>query len=83
MCDMQTFQNVNADVWGRLRAKAQEKGVTVDSNSGTKSKLGVKVFWNYDPGTEVLQIQVLSAFVFGCKRATGMVDATVQSCMTG
>ena len=60
----QIFKGVSPEQFARLSVKAQAAGIGLSGNSGTTSKFGVEVEWNYAPETRELTLQCLSAPFF-------------------
>ena len=56
--------------------KAQAGGLNLSGNSGTASKFGVDVAWNYDPAKQELTFQCLSVPFF---MKTGDVNAKIEA----
>jgi len=60
-CKLQTFQDVTPAVFGDLISKAKAAtGVAIAGNSGEATANKFKLSWNYDPASQVLQIQCLA-----------------------
>jgi hypothetical protein len=55
----QVFSNITPEQFSTLTAKAHTAGIDLDSNSGTASKFGVEVSWNYVPETGQLTLHCL------------------------
>ena len=60
----QVFMGVSSEQFARLSVKAQAAGIGLNGNSGTTSKFGVEVEWNYSPETQELTIECLNAPFF-------------------
>jgi hypothetical protein len=60
----QVFTNITPEQYDRLAAKARASGIELTGNSGTASKLGVEVGWNYNPIAQSLTIQCLKTPFF-------------------
>lgn len=58
------FSGVTPNQFAKLSVHAQAKGIHIDGNSGTASKFGVEVAWNYVPETGQLTFECLKAPVF-------------------
>ncbi len=72
----QVFNGVTAAQYERLVDKAKAAGIELSGNSGTASKYGVEIAWNYVPETQVLTLHTLKAPFF-MKAAD--VDAKIES----
>lgn len=71
----QVFNGITPDQYAKLAEKARAAGIDVSGDSGTASKFGVEVTWNYSPADQVLTMQCLKAPFF-MSRAD--VDARIQ-----
>jgi hypothetical protein len=60
----QVFSGITPDQYAKLTAKAEGAGITLGGNSGTASKFGVEVAWNYSPETQELTLQCLRTPIF-------------------
>jgi hypothetical protein len=55
----QTFSGITPERYASLLQKAQASGINLSGNSGTASKLGIEVAWNYSQATQELTFQCL------------------------
>jgi hypothetical protein len=60
----QVFSGIAPEQYDRLIQKAQAAGLAIGGNSGTASKFGVEINWNYAPESQKLSIQCLSTPFF-------------------
>lgn len=60
----QVFSNITPAQYEILIQKANDAGLGLTGNSGTASKFGVDVAWDYSPEKSRLTIQCLSAPFF-------------------
>jgi len=60
----QLFANVSPAQFTLLTQKAQSAGIAISGNSGSASKMGVEVAWNYSPETQQLSLQCLKTPFF-------------------
>ncbi|HUN86021.1 MAG TPA: hypothetical protein VMU48_16705 [Terracidiphilus sp.] len=58
------FSNITPAQFAALTAKANSAGMNLAGNSGTASKFGVEVTWNYSPDTQQLTLQCLKTPIF-------------------
>jgi hypothetical protein len=72
----QVFTGITPEQYEVLAAKAKAAGIDIAGNSGTASKFGVEISWNYSPETKELTLQTLKTPFF-MKAAD--VDAKVKS----
>ena len=72
----QVFTGITPDQYAKLADKARATGIELNGNSGTASKFGVEVTWNYSPADQVLTIQCLKAPFF---MSTADVDTRIQN----
>ena len=81
-CAMQTFSAISQDQFNCLLSKAAAAGLPLNGNSGTASKSGFTIQWNYDPAASVLEIQCLSnPFFVPCSSVNGKIHDLVEECM--
>ncbi|HEV2709168.1 MAG TPA: hypothetical protein VGU67_03045 [Edaphobacter sp.] len=65
MADTQTFSNIDAAKWERIKAAIKAKtGIEIDSNVGTKGAKGVSITWTYNPVSLDLAATLLSRKFF-------------------
>ncbi len=55
----QVFSGITPENYATLIAKAQAAGLNLSGNSGTATKFGVEMAWNYSAEARVLTIQCL------------------------
>ena len=55
----QVFSNITPEQFSSLTAKAHAAGIDLAGNTGTASKFGVEVSWNYVPETRQLTLLCL------------------------
>jgi hypothetical protein len=60
----QVFSGISPEQFAKLTVKAQAAGIDLGGNSGTASKFGVEVSWNYSPESQQLTLQCLSTPFF-------------------
>jgi hypothetical protein len=60
------FHGITRAIFARLRTKARQNGITVVRPAGEAVKDGVKICWNYDSDTELLEV--------GCVHAPFWID---------
>ena len=58
-CAPQVFSGITPEQYTVLTAKAKTAGIDLNGNSGTASKFGVEVAWNYVPEKQELTLQCL------------------------
>jgi hypothetical protein len=75
----QIFSPVTLAQYETLIQRAQAAGIALTGDSGTASRFGVEVTWNYSAETQKLEIQCLSTPFF-VKAAD--VDAKIRSVVT-
>jgi hypothetical protein len=81
-CAKQTFTNISQQQFSCIVQQAQSNfGISIGGNSGTASKSGVTVAWNYDPNAQTLDIQCTDApFFLGCGTINSKIHDIVDSC---
>ena len=60
----QVFNNVTPAQFAALTEKAHSAGISISGNSGSATKMGVEVSWDYSPETGRLTLQCLKAPFF-------------------
>ena len=55
----QVYSGITPEQYATLLQKAQANGLNLSGNSGTASKFGVEVSWNYSQPTQELTFQCL------------------------
>jgi hypothetical protein len=72
----QVFQGVTPEQYARLVEKAKGAGIDLAGPSGTASKFGVEVSWNYAAETQELTLHCLKAPFF---MSTSDIDTKIQT----
>ena len=57
--DPQVFSNIAPEQYARLIEHARAAGIDLSGNTGTVTKFGVEVSWNYSPAKRELVLQCL------------------------
>lgn len=70
------FHGITPERYARLVEKARGAGIEMQGNSGSATKFGVEVEWNYSPETQELTLQCLRTPFF---LTAADVDAKIQS----
>lgn len=79
----QVFYGITPDAYARLIQKANASGVALSGNSGTASKYGVEVAWNYSPELQQLTLQCLkSSMFFRTQDVEGKLQSLVKEVLT-
>ncbi len=60
----QIFSGIAPGQYATLVEKAKKAGIELSGNSGTATKLGVEVAWNYSPETQQLTLHCLKTPFF-------------------
>lgn len=55
------FGGVTRAIFSRLRKRAKQNGIAVVRPSGEAVKDGVRIHWNYDPDSQVLEVECVHA----------------------
>jgi hypothetical protein len=75
----QVFKGITPEQYATLIEKARAAGFDLAGNSGTVSKFGVEVAWNYAPETAELTFQCLSTpFFLKPEDVMGKIQALVK-----
>jgi len=73
------FRGVTPDKYARLVEKARAAGIELNGNSGTASKFGVEIAWNYSPEAQELTLQCLKTpFFMSAADANKRIQTLVQ-----
>ncbi len=72
----QVFNNVTPEQYARLVEKARAAGIDLNGNTGTASKYGVEIAWNYSPEAQELSLQTVKAPFF---MSASDVDSRIHS----
>lgn len=70
------FHGITPEKYARLVEKARNAGIEMQGNSGSATKFGVEVAWNYSPETQDLTLQCLRTPFF---LTAADVDAKIRS----
>jgi hypothetical protein len=62
--DPLAFSRITPEQFATLCAKAKDAGIELDGSSGTTSKYGVEVRWDYDTAQRRLVLEVLKTPFF-------------------
>ena len=75
-----SFRGITRAVFARLRRKAAKSGITVVNPRGEAVRDGVRIEWEYDAATEVLDVECVRA-PFWIDRATihGRLSDEIES----
>jgi hypothetical protein len=80
-CAAPVFSGITQAHFACLVAKAATQGIDIAGDSGSASKDGLTVTWNYEPETESLTIQCVSApFFLGCGTINANIHNLIDSC---
>jgi hypothetical protein len=75
----QVFSGITSDQYASLLQKAQANGIDLSGNSGTASKFGVEVAWNYSQATQELTFQCLrTPFFMKPEDVNARIEAMVK-----
>jgi hypothetical protein len=64
----ETFRGITRAIFSRLRKKASKAGIQVVSPKGEAVKDGVVIRWDYDPGSELLEVECRAPFWINSNR---------------
>ena len=80
-CEVQTFSGMTQEHFACLLQEAQSSGINISGNSGTASRDGITLTWNYDPASQVLTVQCTDKPVFlMCGVITSQISDLVNNC---
>lgn len=60
----QIFDNISPAQFDTLIAKARDAGIDISGESGSATKFGIAIAWNYSPQSRQLTLQCLSTPFF-------------------
>jgi hypothetical protein len=79
----QTFRGITRALFARLRKRASRIGFPVAKRVGSAKKDGIRIHWNYDPQSEVLEVQCSTPFWINSGRVNEElrreIEATIRS----
>lgn len=70
------FHGVTPERFARLVKEAHSAGIDLEGNSGTASKFGIEIAWNYTPENQELTLQCLKTPFF---MSMADVDAKIRT----
>jgi hypothetical protein len=80
-CAAQVFSGITASRFQCLIAKAAANGIEISGNSGSASKDGITIAWNFDPDAGSLTLQCTDSPIFmPCGVINGKLEQLVESC---
>jgi hypothetical protein len=80
-CEVQAFSGITQEHFACLLQKAQSSGINISGTSGTASRSGITIAWNYDPAAQVLNIQCTDKpMILGCGVITSQIRDLVNNC---
>ncbi len=81
-CAAQIFSSVTTAQFNCLVQEAESSfGITISGNSGTQSKDGVTITWDYDPNAETLSLQCTDKpFFLSCGTINSKIHDLVDAC---
>jgi predicted HTH transcriptional regulator len=75
----QVFPGVTAAQFATLAAKAKAAGIDLSSNSGTATKFGVEIAWEYAPENQKLTLRCLrTPFFVKSEEVNAKIQALVK-----
>jgi hypothetical protein len=79
----QMFRGITRAIFARLRRKASKSGIHVASPVGNAVKDGVKIQWNYNAASELLEVECSAPFWINSieinRRLRREIEATLRS----
>lgn len=80
-CAKQTFTDITQSQFDCLVSRARTVGIAIVGNSGSTSKDGITVAWNFDAASQTLQIQCTDhPFYAPCGSINGKIHEIVDGC---
>lgn len=75
-----SFRGITRAVFARLRKKAAQNGIPIARQAGEAAKDGVKIRWNYDPDSELLEVEcVKTPFWIDAARVNQRLSLEIQA----
>ncbi len=82
-CAMLSYNNVTQAAWQCGIEKAASFGVEITSNTGTATKSGFTIAWNYNPDAQTLTLQCTdSPFFVPCSAINSQINNAVEQCLS-
>jgi hypothetical protein len=82
-CDAKVFQNITQARFDCLVAKAKAANFHIEGTSGTVSKSGAKVTYNYDPAAKQLTIQCIDKpWIVSCDFVYAQLVPFINGCIS-
>ena len=75
----QIFGGISRRIFARLRRTASKAGIHVASPKGEAMKDGIKIVWDYDPGTEKLEVECKVPFWIDANRINSDVRRQIEA----
>jgi len=80
-CVEQNFTGFTPERFDCLVQKAEAAGIDITGNSGTASRDGIEITWNFDPTAQTLIIQCIAAPpLVPCGMINTKIRSLVDSC---
>jgi len=80
-CAAQVFSGISPAQFSCLVSQAAAQNIAIAGNSGTASKDGITVIWNYEPATQNLTIQCTdSPWYLPCGSINSKIHDLVDGC---
>jgi len=82
-CNVQTFSGITLEHFACLIQRAQSSGINIFGYSGTASRSGITIAWDYDPAGQRLTVQCTDKPGFlGCGVITSQIRDLINNCTT-
>jgi hypothetical protein len=80
-CAALVFPRITPEQFTKLAAKARASGFELNGNSGSASKFGVEIVWNYNPESQKLTFQCIDTpFFVKPQDVYAKIQAIVSDC---
>jgi hypothetical protein len=77
----QSFRGITRAGFARLRQKATKGGIHVSSPIGEAVKDGVRIQWNYDAASEVLEVECRAPFWINSSRINADLRHEIEAAL--
>jgi hypothetical protein len=79
----QVFTGISPERYSKLTQKARSAGIEMNGNSGSATKMGVEVEWNYSPEDQELTLTCLhTPFFMSANDVNARLHALVSESLT-
>ncbi len=82
-CEAQIFDDITAEQFEKLQAKAKTAGIPLEGASGEATKMGIHFGWNYEQAEGRLTVQCLQVpFFVSCSDVNARIESLVKETLS-